>query len=197
MNAVEAHAIIGDAKEKLLDAVLSGFSDYITECGEQSHKHHPRTRACLVHDLIVGRAKELQNELSGFVFIRRKPRNFFNFREQAIIQFKKLKPSLLTANLQTSLALALEESPQISIPGIPPKLPLITVGYVPNQIFSAVDGVFITYVENKELKWHIPLVGETDDLLIMPNEQEQHDRKRVYAKGYRQQRDTAAAAGAV
>lgn len=199
MNAAQAQAIIGDAKEKLLGIVLSGFDDYIRGYGDKSHTHHARTRACLIHDLIVARAKELQCQMEGFVFVGRRPRNFFNLREQIIIQFKKLEPTLLAMNLQTTLALALQESPQISIPGIPPRLPLITVGYVPNQIFTAVDGVFITYVENQKLKWHIPLVGEMDALLIMPDEHEQHDssRKRVHAKGYRQQRDDDAAAGAV
>ena len=189
MNEQSAKKIIGESAGDLYNIVTGGVADYLKEYGKQAHKHHSRTRSCLIHDHMVSRAKEAAAKLPAFKFISRAPRNFFDLGQKLLVQFKKLDRKLLTKNKETQLSLALEENPKaLTLPGIPPRLPLITIGYVASHDHATIDGVFITYMENRKLKFHIPLTAKDNSTqLPQTNEQTAPSRKRVYAKGRRQQ----------
>jgi hypothetical protein len=197
----------GDNAEKYAAAVVSGFNDYHAENAHTSHKHSRRTRANIIHDNIVNRAKQLEIPADQFRFIKGLPRNFFDIGQKILVQFKKLGRTLLSSNHASQLHLALQEfNKVICLPGIPDRLPLVTIGYVPSHDFTKIDGVFATYVQKNKLQWAFQLDISEPNVqplplplpLTPPDEQSQPQkiqRRRVTARGARKQRHSAPSAG--
>ena len=146
--------------------IFKGFSDYPVNYGHVSFKHHPRSRATLIHDHIIDAAKETFSAFPEIHFIKGALRNLFDVEDKIVLQFKKLKRSLISSNYPTQLALAFQLQESITgLPGISPKLPRLTAGYVPSTDFTKIDGIYVTYAEGKKLKWFLDVTNEDDQVL--------------------------------
>lgn len=200
MTQSQAEAVLSKYYPLLRDVVIDGFTDYAREYGHVSFKHHARSRATLIHDHIVHYAKERLLALPEFQLIPTKIRNLFDVSGELIVQFKKLSRSLRTSNITTQFTLTFDAQEEIySLPGIPPSLPRLALGYVPRSDWTAVEGVYLTYSCAKNLVWYLDLTLVGQPELLTPleiefNEQPVATPKRVRAKSPRRKRggDTAA-----
>ncbi|MGO9246598.1 MAG: hypothetical protein ACLQDC_17720 [Verrucomicrobiia bacterium] len=133
-------------------------------------------------------AKERLREFPSVRFLPKAIRNLFDVKGKVVIQFKKLNPKLLPSNYPTQLALAFDKQETVNgLPGIPPTLPRLTVGYVPNRDSTGIAGIFVTYCVGENLKWYMDITdlgGEANVLPMQPVlEPPQEVQQRVYAKG--------------
>jgi hypothetical protein len=96
----------------------------------------------------------------------------------------------LTSNYPTELALGFDKQEELEeLPGIPPRLPRLTIGYVPSRDWTSILGIYVTCRVAEELKWYrdiTDLGGEAaaipmQPMIVPPQESE----RRVYPKGKR------------
>jgi hypothetical protein len=188
---------IGDYRAALARVVRKGFEEYFEVYGAHAACHSKRSRASLIHDLMIKHAKKELPE-KEFHYIVMDEREIFSFRGEFLIQFKKLKHSMVGSNYPTAQALLFEEDGEIEgLPGIATKLPLITVGYVPRQYFSGIEGIFATQTVEHRPQWVDRLTDEEDGQLpISSILKPQHDpssqiqKSRIKRKDKKQQSDT-------
>ena len=192
MSPTSAEQILSPHLTLLRDCVTDGFSDYHLHYGHVSYLHNARTRASAIHDHIVSHVK---SRFGGSTSIRKIPiriRNLFDVDGKLVLQFKKLSKGLRTSNIQTHLTLSLDNKNNITLPGIPPSLPRLSLGYVPKHDWTSIEGVFITYVLNKKLIWYIDLTGlsgNASTLFAPPIQPASPTKKRIRAKPTRQSYD--------
>jgi len=192
MNQSHAESILRDYYQELRDIVLDGFGEYAQDYAHVSYKHHARTRATTIHDHIFALAKERLSKHSAFHQIPTTIRNLFDVAGILVIQFKKLNRNLRTSNILTQLTLAFNNQREVHLPGIPPTLPRLALGYVPKRDWTEVDGVYLTYSVGRTLLWYIDITqaGEQtaafpQNLPITPTPTDAHaapERRKVRAK---------------
>lgn len=198
MSKSSFNKAIGDYRAALARVVRKGFDEYFEVYSPYSAAHSKRTRASLIHDLMIKHAKKELPE-KEFRYIVVDEREIFNFLGEFLIQFKKLKDSLVGSNYPTTQALLFEEEGEVDgLPGIATKLPLITVGYVPRQYFSGIEAIFATQTVEHRPQWVERLTDEEDgqlpisSILTPPphDPQSQIQKSRIRRKDKRQQSDT-------
>jgi hypothetical protein len=166
MTHFDGNSILQQYLAAIRDAIQRGFAEYASLYGHVSVVHHPRSRATVIHDHIVARAKEIFDEFPGIHFLSGAPRNLFDVDGKIVLQFKKLRRTLLSSNYPTQLALAFERQQRVDgFPEIPPKLPRLAAGYVPSRDFTSIDGIYVTFAEGKRLKWFLDITNEGDQAL--------------------------------
>lgn len=189
MNQATAEKLLAPFMSDLRDCVIDGFNDYHRQYAHVSYLHHPRTRACAIHDQISHYAKQRLLQFAEIHAIPTKLRNLFDLSGVAVFQFKKLSRQLQTSNLPTLFALEFNRQQPLSLPGIPASLPRLFIGYVPRRDWTAVEGVFVTYSAGRNLIWSIDLTNSSKQLTpILPlqiDDQSKHRTRRVRAKTQR------------
>lgn len=162
MNCPEFMAALGETKLRLLrEAVESGFYEYITDYSRVSFKHHPRTRASIIHDHICDHAKCHLAGLGDVQYLPIGERNLFEVDGKMLINFKKLDEQLRSSNYPTQTAMNFVDQTELN--GIPASLPRITVGYVPKSDFTSISGVYaVKYGLEAEVEWELDIISTLD-----------------------------------
>lgn len=194
MSKSSFNSAIGNYRAVLARVVRNAFNDYFEIYSAQAADHSKCTRASLIHDLMIKHAKKLLPE-KVFRYIVIGDREVFNFCSEFLIQFKKLKRSMLGSNYPTHQALMFSEDGEIDVglPGIGGSLPLITIGYVPRQYFSGIEGIFATQTVEHRPQWVERLSEEEERQLpissiLKPNDTESKIQKsRIKRKDRKQQ----------
>lgn len=170
MNKSSVEAALKPYLAEISRLVLDGFDDYRRDYSSVSHTHHARTRASIIHDHIFAYAKDRLLTNNAFHLIPTKVRNLLDFSGSFVLQFKKLSRRLRTSNIPTQLALDFARQKEVHcLPGIPPRLPRLAIGYVPSANWTSIDGIFLTYAVGNKLEWFIDLTGYAGDQLAFPN----------------------------
>jgi hypothetical protein len=170
------------------EAILGGFRYRQTRYSEELSNHTPRTRACLVNDLIVVEFMKRKLKEFGIRVFKIHSRILFDIRGEVILHFKKLDGNLLSSNLQTEFAYAFTR--QKDLPGIPSTLPRLIAGYIPNRDWTAIDGVAVTLPRGTEILWSRSLLDQSSVIQlqktlkpeILKNEAPQ-EKRRIRRKG--------------
>jgi hypothetical protein len=159
---------VGEHGPSLKDVVTAGFRAYHSQYEKNLPIHSTVARAALIHDHIVDEAKRVLSPL-GFHFVRSGQRDWFNFGDRVLLQFKKLGRDCRPQNYPTVTAVLFEETGEApSLPGILGSLPLITVGYIPKRYFEGIEGVFATRVVRRRPDWVCRLDGGVEETAILP-----------------------------
>jgi hypothetical protein len=202
MTESKATDLLSPYFDKLRAIVIDGFKDYTKEYAHVSHKHHARSRACLIHDHIAHYARERLLGIKDFHQIPTKIRNLFDVKGELVLQFKKLTRKLRTSNIRTQLSFNFDGQMAVhELPGIPSRLPKLSLGYVPRRDWTDIDGVFLTYSVGKRLNWFISLTDASEQPEIfpatIPNEPQPQisTTRRVRAKSPRRKQSGDAIAG--
>lgn len=168
MEQEKARTLLGPYLGTLRSVVQGGFSDYLKAYAPTAYLHSARTRASLIHDHIVERARRAFDQ-SEIHYLHIHQRNLFDFRGAFLIQFKKLDERLMPSNYPTQTAW--DFAAQEDLQDIPSVLPRLTVGYVPNRLWTAITGVFVSKTMGGGLEWSISV----DDLLSLYDQTRIHD----------------------
>ena len=92
----------------------------------------------------------------GVTVIEGENTTYFSFGGEAIVRFKKLDRSGTSANVMTQTQLDLRD-PQVELPGEFGKLPLLDVGYVPNQSEDGFDAILVAAPGDSGSTWNFAI----------------------------------------
>jgi hypothetical protein len=145
---------IGDHFPLLAKVVRTGFESIERHYSDTAELHTKRTTANLRHDHMIRTAMEILPK-QDFHPIYTGRRRLFSFRDNLLLQFKKLTRKFMTSNYPTKQAdffdkLGMVPSP--SLPSIEDSLPLVSVGYIAKDAHG-LEGIFITRIVNHKPEW--------------------------------------------
>lgn len=142
-------------QDKIAACIQNGFSEFEEKYNSDSYKLEIRTKSNIIRDLIVDNAKKDFLSDNKITFIRQNHYTLMNVDNKCLLRFKKLKPNLTSSNYATQQALNF--SLQLEIPGLPPAPTRLDVGYVPDPVFSKIEGIYVVCLNGKKPKWSIQL----------------------------------------
>lgn len=117
------------------EAVLEGFKYYQVAYPQDAADHSKLSRASLIHDHMVAAAKRL---LPDFTFITHCQRGVFALQDELVVQLKRLGHDMMPRNFPTPTSNGLYNDGGVEgLPGIPAQIPLITIGYVPDDYWNS------------------------------------------------------------
>jgi hypothetical protein len=112
-----------------------------------------------MHALTQEEARDRFSESAGAEVVE--GRTFFlEFDKRALVRFKKVNAELRTSNYPTARAKALDGQ-MLFEDG--PDLPIITVGYEPDAVWSKLVSVTVFFAIDKDPRWNYELTGKTDN----------------------------------
>lgn len=141
--------------KKLVDLAVA---DYNRECNDIRHKTSRRSRASIIHDNLVYRAKELFDGSDGISYKVIRGMFVLFFGGYVCLRFKKLKKNKLSCNILTQQTLSYMN--QMEIPDIPQTTKMIA-GYQFNDLETDFS-VYITYPHgSSSIPWSLLLETST------------------------------------
>lgn len=147
---------------KLFDLALT---DYNIECSNIRHKTSRRSRASIIHDNVVHRAKELFDDVSGVTFKVIRGLFVVFFGGDVCLRFKKLDKKRISRNILTQQTVSYMS--QMEIPDIPQTAKMVA-GYQFNDLETDF-AVYITYPNgSSSVPWSLLLEAPTDNVVEMP-----------------------------
>jgi hypothetical protein len=165
------------------EIVLEGFKEYRSIYARSSAAHSKLSRASLIHDHMLEKAKMLLPP--PFHFTNHFQRGVFTFGDEAVVQFKRLGRDLMPRNYPTTTNLAIYESGEIDgLSGIPSSLPFVTIGYVPDEFWLNPLGVFAAQIVQHRATGvqRLDGVSETQPELPIPIHNQPYDHRQSKAR---------------
>lgn len=151
------------------EIVLEGFKEYHSAYARTSAAHSKTSRASLIHDHMIEKAKMLLP--APFRFTKHFQRDVFTFSDEMVVQLKRLGHDLMPRNFPTPTNSLLYHSGSVEgLHGIPSQLPFITIGYIPDEYWLSPMGVFATQIMEHRPFWihRLDGVSETQPELPIP-----------------------------
>ena len=133
------------------------FCEYVEKYPNTSI-HSLRTRANIVHDLMIHRMRAEFDGMRGARIIDLSHpyvRTLLEVNHRLLIRFKKLDESKLARNYRTKFIRDYEQD--TDLPGIPPKAHRLTLGYRLNLLQTEVLDVSVTSCIGRRLEYDIEL----------------------------------------
>jgi len=158
MNIVpktEAKAILEPHVDSITHCILLGWNDYTTRYSAETHLHETRTKANLIRDHIVYHARREFCDKPGVVLREFNGLFLVEVDGKLSIRFKKLDCGLRSSNIPTQQALAFNQ--QLLLPGIPPAPTRLNAGYVPNEWWTDIKGLFVVCPNGNGVEWSIEI----------------------------------------
>jgi hypothetical protein len=132
------------------DIVRGAWADWLA-LPNRSRLRFSRTRANVVHDLMVDRGIAAFNGEADVRVIMKDETAKFLFDRHVLVRFKKGGGKGLGSNIETQAVLAFTD-PQLLIPGLP-DVQKVDVVYVLNDLQTMIDRVAVTARDNDVRLW--------------------------------------------
>ena len=143
--------------------------------------HSLRTRANIIHDLMVHRARFEFDKVSGTRIIdltHPNSRTLLEINQRILLRFKKLDESRQSRNYPTRFIRDYELDHDL--PGIPPRAHRMTLGYILNLFQTEVQNVLVTSAMGKRIEYDVELYIPNNKLIsIADAASTQSDGKRA------------------
>ena len=162
----DAISILEPLYPDFLECIELGFKAYLTHYKSFSHLHKRRTKASIVNDHIIDFAKICFEDKNNIQIIEPKGLFLVEVEGKILVRFKKLNSDLQSCNFQTKQQIDFKK--QLHIPGIPPALPRLDAGYIPNKLWTDLDGMYITFPFGNQIPWNIPLGNKSQRPCTIP-----------------------------
>ena len=161
-----AHVALEPYNPDFYAIVHAGHDDWLSLPPEKRLDKDVRCHRCWVWCEMVAEAKR-RFDANPNVRIHEEPNTvYFVIDNELIVRFKKMDPDGRSQNIQTQLQLDLRDS-QLSLPGIPGKLPTIEVGYVPDEIDLTLDEVVVAHpTSGGEVAWSYSIDDENGTISL-------------------------------
>ena len=167
MQKQEALSVLEPHLKTLHNITYSGFYGYFKKYRDNCADHSKRSRASLIHDETILQAKKSYLCKDGIAkHIEECNREVFILDNFAILQFKKLNDQLLVENYPTEFASRFNGNEQLELKNIPSALPRLNVGYVVNQTWTEMNGIFLTSENINGFSWSFALHSNIDQIEI-------------------------------
>src|SRR5579884_2058663 len=141
-----ARSILAPHHDALLRCVNKGWEGFAKIRPEMA-LWHATVRANLIWGLMVDEARTQFADVHGVRLLDNDERFAIIVREQAALRLKKLNEQFETSNYPTPTAERVDA--QLPIPGIPPSVTWLTVGYVLNQAQTEIASVNVVCAVGK------------------------------------------------
>jgi hypothetical protein len=193
----KAIKVLEPYSEKITESIYQGFDDFQKVSNQMMDitggylKTERRTKACLIHDLIRNRVTK------NFEAIENVETRDFNgifglkLGDELFIRFKKMNPDYSSSSVQTKQTKKYLN--QMSIEGFPEEHTFLYAGYIPDDAWTSVKGIYLACWDGKVINWvenmetHIGAIQTKLELEIeIP--QEEPTRKRVKLKDPEQEK---------
>lgn len=164
-NPSEKHIrVIYPHLSTIRELIVLSIADYNRECNDIRHKTSRRSRASLIHDNMVHRAKQLFDNIDGVTPDVIRGLFVLFFGSDVCLRFKKLDKKKLSCNILTQQTLSYMN--QMEIPDIPQTAKMIA-GYQFDDLETDFS-VYITYPNgSSSMPWSLLLEESTDNVMEM------------------------------
>lgn len=171
-TAVEA--TLKDFEPALLRIVHGAWAE-VRKLPLEAPLEFARTRACLVQDIMVRRAKAEFADDPRVRMVSRDETVKFVFDEAVIARFKKADASGLGSNIQTQAVMQFVDQQQ-ELPGLP-DVHKIEVLYHLNKLQTQIEHVMVVARDDDQMLWDYPLrAGESAQVVMFPTGQDEPPR---------------------
>lgn len=150
--------------------VKGGFNGYLHKYASHLGDHSKTSRASLIHDEMVQLGREVL-PADEFRCIHWQGRDVFTFQDSIVIQLKRLDKQLKPSNVKTAASSALYEFGEAEgLEGIGESLPIVTLGYIPDELWSSPTAVYACHIVNNRAVWRQRLddVDDGQQMLSVP-----------------------------
>lgn len=163
--AVEADVreILERRENAILDIAHGAWNDWLAT-PNRSRLRFARTRANIVHDLMVDRAITAFNGDADVRAIVKDETAKFLFGRRVLVRFKKGDGNGLGSNIETQAVLAFTD-PQLLIPGLP-DVQKVDVVYVLNDLQTMIERIAVTARDNDVRLWTYDIEDRRGALLL-------------------------------
>jgi hypothetical protein len=153
----ESKLILEPVHKLLVECIENGFYDYL-KINDFANENLPfvdlkaRTKGSLIHDLI--RSKIIQ-EFSSYDNLKvGEFNNVFgiNLQNELFIRFKKMDKNFNVSSLSTKQHRKYLGQQQIS--GFPEEPTLLFAGYIPNEAWTSLNGIYLACWNGNALEWY-------------------------------------------
>lgn len=137
----------------LHDIVQHGFSRYRGYPADILTEHDPRARAACVfcHMWSEAERRFADGARSAAAIVRVRGLSLVGFGDTALVRFKKMDEDGNTRNYPTPQAEAFDA--QEKIEGLPPAAVRLSVGYLANPTFTAIERVILSKPNGESAEW--------------------------------------------
>lgn len=148
MSAIEP--LLGTLHDCLVDA-MAFYNDPANYGPAALAQQRGRTASGCVYDHAFHRARELLTEEQGCHFLNLRGLEVLNYRDAALIRFKKVNGAGRARNYPTPQQQDYDD--QLSFPELPPEAVRLVAGYQPDAMFTVVDRVIISRPMGRNIVW--------------------------------------------
>jgi hypothetical protein len=186
----EAQQALTPYYDKLANAVLEGFNDYLKvhNCAAERIgfvEYEIRTKANLVHDHIKIRIKEAFFDVSEVETGKWKGIFAVKINDDLFIRFKKLNDDYSASNFQTNQTKNFLN--QLALEGFPEEPTFLFAGYQPDKTWTGIKGIYIACWEGDQIQWVEEILSKVSLVqTALPFYDQEPTEKRVKLKNQNQ-----------
>ena len=166
---------------KLSECIDLGWNDFERECSHIRHKTSPRSRACIVHDNIVNRARKLFEEEENIILYDRNGTLMLQIEEDFLLRFKKLDEDKISKGINTQERIDFLDQELPELPGICRGTNVIA-GYELNRLQTDIKEITVTCPSGKQNSWIIELQRYGAEIISMTTGSRENISPKVRAK---------------
>lgn len=149
----------------IAECIYSAFSEFESGHGSEAD-WSPRTRASMMHDLMVKHVKRRFDGAPSVRWFTRRGLFHLEIDGSFWLRFKKLDRNMRSSSIPTLQALSFLNVLQLELPGMPSPVSRLTAGYVLNPLRTAIEGAYVTCPLGSEIGWFIELAQRPSEKII-------------------------------
>jgi len=152
----EAQQLLNSHLNVISNSISSGVDEYFSMYSDEARsRHRPTTRANIIHDHIIDRAKRGFDLKSGTRHHDSRGLSLFVLDERFLLRFKKLNDDKVSRNQKTNQVQAFRQQQKV-LDGIE-TLYNIEAGYVFNELEQGIQSIFLVCPNGRGIYWDIDL----------------------------------------
>lgn len=161
--------------DEIFKRAMSGYSEYPAILRMD---HSKRSRASILHDLIVRHAREVFEGVPGVVFRTIRGLFIVEIAGRLFIRFKKLDKRRMASSIPTKQSNCYydQDIEQLHLDGIPPVTALVA-GYQLDMFEQNLDSCLVTCPIGKSIHWAIDIQNPIDTMEIIQTPPEIRPKK--------------------
>ncbi len=158
LSKEDVTVILNPYKKRINQCIVDGWHEAKESYCGVSHIHSPITRPSLIRDHIIHHLRQTFNDVDGVLIIEKNNSLFLCIDWKLLIRFKKFDSNLHTSNNPTHQSRAFNLQMTL-FEGTLGDVINLNAGYMPDELWTAIKGVYITCPKGEEIEWNICIDG--------------------------------------
>lgn len=151
----EAKDILEPYSPIIRECIYLGWNEYYTEYADKLHIHCPIARATTIRSHILHHVRLKFSGYENITFIEKGNLFILCIDWKIAIKFKKLNADFTTCNAPTKQSIDFIQ--QTLFEGLLINATHLHAGYMPNDLWTGLHGIYITCPNGNKIKWDIEL----------------------------------------